>query len=81
MNIEKMEKNIEPEKVPEKASDMEIALFLAKHIDRPCEAEVKPGEIRNIREFYIKEAKRLLEKMENPEAKKFLELKIQEYKN
>ncbi|MBU1179189.1 hypothetical protein KKB69_02560 [Patescibacteria group bacterium] len=69
----------ETEKIPETASDMKIALFLAGHIDNPCEAEVAPGKKENIREFYLKEARRLLSEMTEENAKRFLELKIKEY--
>ena len=68
------------EKISEKASDMEIAAFLAGHIDNPCEAEVAPGQKENIREFYLREAKNVLSKMKDEHAKRFLELKIREYK-
>ena len=74
MSIEK------PEKLSsEKATDMEVATFLAGHIDNPCEAEVSPGQCENIRSFYIREAESLLPKMKDENAKKFLELKIKEY--
>ena len=69
----------EPEKVPEKASDMELAVFLAKHIENPCEVEVEPGKRENIREFYLREAKNMISKMADLDAKKFLEFKIEEY--
>jgi hypothetical protein len=63
-----------------KTTDIEIARFLVDHIDNPCESEVQPGQFENIRDFYIKEAEKMLEKMTNPEAKRLLEIKIQEYK-
>jgi hypothetical protein len=69
----------EPEQLPKKASDLEIALFLTSHINNPCEVEVEPGVKENIRDFYIREAKNLLPKITDPWAKKILELKIQEY--
>ena len=67
------------EKIPERASNMEIALFLAGHIDNPCEAEVAPDQKKNIREFYLREAKNVLSEMTDENAKRFLELKIKEY--
>ncbi|MDP3014929.1 MAG: hypothetical protein Q8N28_00675 [bacterium] len=76
----KSENKNEAEKIPEKASDMEIALFFAKHIDNPCEVEVAPDKKENIREFYLREARNALSKMTNENAKRFLELKIKEYK-
>ena len=69
----------EAEKISEKTSDMEIALFLAGHIDNPCEAEVTPGKKENIREFYLRGARNVLSEMTNENAKRFLELKIKEY--
>jgi len=76
---ENFESKGEEEKILEKASDMELALFLAKHIDNPCEVEVAPGEKENIREFYLREAKKALSVITDENAKKFLELKIKEY--
>ena len=69
----------EPEKIPEGATDLEIALFLIGHIDNPCEGEVSAGQIENIRDFYIREAERMLSQMESSDAKHLLELKIKEY--
>jgi hypothetical protein len=63
----------------ENVSDMEVALFYAKHLDNPCGVEVN-GKMKNIREFYIKEAQKALEFFNNPEAKIFLEMKIKENK-
>lgn len=74
-----MENKSEAEKNTEKASDMEIALFLAGYIDNPCEMEVAPGKKENIREFYLKKAKKMLSEMTDENAKRFLELKIKEY--
>ncbi|MBM3206225.1 MAG: hypothetical protein FJZ43_01200 [Candidatus Staskawiczbacteria bacterium] len=81
MNPESFEvkNSIEPEKVPEKATDIELALFLIGHIDNPCEAEVVPGVKENIRGFYIKMAEESLEKMSNENAKDLLKSKIKEY--
>ncbi len=71
--------NLEPEKVPEDATDMELALFLIGHMDNPCEVEVAPGVKENIREFYVKRAGEVITKMTNEYAKELLELKIKEY--
>jgi hypothetical protein len=57
-------------------SDTEIALYLIRHIENPC-VESQTGS--NIRDFYIREANRLLASFENPFAKTFLENKIREY--
>jgi hypothetical protein len=59
----------------EKASDMELALFLIQHINNPCE----DLEGNDIREFYIREAKQALKEFQNPEAKKLLEDTIQRH--
>lgn len=72
---------IEPEKTPEEATDSELAMFLIRHIDNPCGVEVEPGKKENIRHFYIKEAKKALSIITNPEVKNILELKIKEYEN
>lgn len=70
---------VDPEKVPEKATDMELTFFLINHIDNPCEAEVAPGVKENIRGFYIARAKEIVSKMTNEHAKTLLESKIKEY--
>ncbi|MFA5318716.1 MAG: hypothetical protein WC323_04605 [Patescibacteria group bacterium] len=59
----------------EKATDMELALFLIKHINNPCEDLHE----NNIRDFYIREAKKALDTFRNPEAKQLLEDIIQKY--
>ncbi len=47
---------------------MELASFLIKHIDNPC------GDLQgnNIRDFYIREAEKALETIQDLEAKKML---------
>ena len=59
---------------------MELALFLMGHIDNPCEAEVEPGVRENIRDFYMREAEKVIKTMPNANAKDLLEGKINEYK-
>ncbi len=59
----------------EKATDMELASFLIKHINDPCE----DLQGNNIRDFYIREAKRALDTFQNPKAKQLLEDTIQKY--
>jgi len=59
----------------EKATDMELAFFLIKHIDNPCE----DLQGNNIRDFYIREAKKTLNTIQDLEAKKLLEDIIQKY--
>lgn len=65
--------------VPEKATDIEIVQFLINHIDNPCEVEVAPGQMENIRGFYIDQAKKLISGMTNEFAIDILQQKIEEY--
>lgn len=53
----------------QKATDMEMALFLAGHIKNPCE----DLQGHNIRDFYIREAKKIMKSFKDTEAKKLLE--------
>ena len=57
-------------------SDIEIALFLAGHIDNPC---IDPITGKNIRPFSIRLAKEQLPRFSNPYAVTFLRDKIEEY--
>jgi len=59
----------------EKATDMELVQFLIGHINNPCE----DSHGNNLRDFYIKEAKKVLDKIQDLEAKKTLEDIIQKY--
>jgi hypothetical protein len=68
-----------PLELPKGATDMELVLFLSWHIDNPCSVEVSPGETKNIRDFYMREAKRLIPKLANEGAKAVLENKLKEY--
>ncbi|OGI26291.1 MAG: hypothetical protein A3J76_04655 [Candidatus Moranbacteria bacterium RBG_13_45_13] len=81
MEIPKTREEIEAliNKSREEADDMELAMFLHNHIENPCEAEISPGKFENIRHIYINEAKRVLEKLKNPFAKKMLEDMIKKY--
>ena len=47
-----------------------------EHIDNPCGTLEK----RNIRNFYIREAEKILPTMENLDTKQLLEEKISKYK-
>jgi hypothetical protein len=60
----------------QKALDIELALFLIKHIEEPC---IEPQTKSNIRDFYIRQAKKLIKEFENPFATDLLNQKIQEY--
>jgi len=65
----------------DKMTNTEAVVFLIKHIDNPCETEVAPGEFENIRRFYLQIAEDLMEKLDNPHAKKLLKNKMEEYKD
>lgn len=69
-----MEK-FEPEQKPEMATDIEVANFLAGHIEAPCE----DLQGNNIRDFYIREARKVLPTMTNEFAKEILEKTIRKY--
>ena len=70
---------ITPDAVPNHVSDTELVTFLMGHIDAPCEVEVAPGQLENIRSFYIREAQRILPTLQNPFAKEMLEKKLEEF--
>lgn len=80
MNIEKEGSEGPGENLPRGATDMELAMFLIGHIDNPCQVEVEPGRMENIRGFYIKEAERVLGTITDESAKALLEFKIREHK-
>ncbi|MEJ0021246.1 MAG: hypothetical protein WDN47_01550 [Candidatus Doudnabacteria bacterium] len=75
-----MENEKEQGNPEERASDVEMAMRLSKLIDNPGEVETAPGIVGNNRDLYIREAESLLPTMTNPEAKKVLENKINQYK-
>jgi len=65
------------------ATDQEIVDHLILHIDNPCEVDVGQ-ETHNIRNFYIKEARRLLDesnkgRIMDTEQIERLKRKIKEY--
>lgn len=60
-----------------KATDMEMVLFYQRHIEEPC---VEPRTGKNLRDFYIREATRILPTLTNPVAKSMLEETIEMYK-
>lgn len=62
-----------------RASDMEIAIFLMKHIDDPCSTNLLSGAQVNIREFYIRIANEIIPKMTNENARILLENKVKEH--
>jgi len=59
----------------EMASDIEIAMKLIQHIEEPCEAPT--GD--NIREFYLNEARKVLETMKEPSARALLQEVVDKY--
>ncbi len=65
--------------VSEKALDSEVVAMLSYHIDNPCKVGVD-GEEKNIRDFYIREAEKILPYFKNPWAKEALQSKIEQYK-
>ncbi len=60
-------------KTLEDMDDLEIAARIGYHLDNPC-----GFGLHNIREFYLREAKRLIPKL-SPQASAYLEAKIKEY--
>lgn len=62
-----------------KATDIEISIFFATHIEKPCEVEIGEGVKENIRQFYIQEAQKTLETLKDPDAKAFLKETIEKY--
>ncbi|MBU3934700.1 hypothetical protein KKC00_01920 [Patescibacteria group bacterium] len=78
------EKESQKQETRERATDEEIVTLLSGHIDNPCEVNVGE-EVHNIRDFYIREAERLLdentkEKITDLEQIERLKKKIQEYR-
>ena len=69
----------EEEKGREKATDREVADFLIKHIENPCEVTLESGVVKNIRDFYVGLAKDEMPKMTDQSAIKDLQSKIEEY--
>lgn len=59
------------------ASDMELAIFLIKHITNPCSPEGRPD--LNLRPFYIREAERAILKMKDDKAIDLLKQTMESY--
>ncbi len=68
-------------KIEKRASDAKLTEFLSFHIDNPCETQLYDGQVVNIRDFYIREAERILPTFTDMEAKKKLQEKIDQYRN
>jgi len=64
------------EKKSDRWSDVETALFFKKNIENPC---VNLIDVKNSREFYIKEAKQVIKSFTHIYAKSFLEEEIKKY--
>ena len=62
----------------QKATDRELADFLIYHITNPC---VEPQTGLNIRQFYIREAERVMATFQDSDAKKLLESHLNQYSN
>ena len=60
-------------------SDTEAAKFFMFHINNPCKVEVAPGEVENIRSFWITEARRVLPTMTDETQKILLQECINMY--
>ena len=62
----------------EKATDMGMALLLARHIKNPCGTGIE--ERSNMRNVYLFEAKRLLPTMTDESARGYLQRIVDSYK-
>jgi len=62
----------------ETKTDMDIVLSLVRHIENPCTVEVN-GETKNILDFYLREARRILPDLENSYARNLLESVVESY--
>ncbi|MDP2628638.1 MAG: hypothetical protein Q8P15_01940 [Nanoarchaeota archaeon] len=60
------------------ATDIELVIFLGKHIENPCGMEIN-GEWEHIRPFYLGIASNLLPELTNPFAKEYLQRIIGKY--
>lgn len=60
----------------EQADDLETALFYISHIESPC-VDRRTGF--NNREYYVRKAEKVVERLESPLAKFLLGLKIRQY--
>jgi len=56
--------------------ELEILIFFKRHIENPC---TDPNTGEDIRFFYIQEAKRIIDKMENVYYKESLHSIIRKY--
>lgn len=59
-------------------TDLELALFFARHIENPCQVLVGEKTF-NIRNFYLKNAKQLLPNLKDAYARDFLKSIIKKY--
>lgn len=60
----------------DKATDQELANFLIYHIENPC---VDLQTRLNIKDFYVREAKRVIGTFNDLNARTFLEKNIRKY--
>ncbi len=66
-------------RIVEGSLDTEKVLFLERHLENPC-GTIVDGEFRDIREFYIREAERILPTLTNPYAADYLARIIEKYR-
>ena len=62
--------------IDHKITDMDVAYFLIEHAQNPC-IDLITGQ--DIKEFYIREAKKAIETLENPLAIEALEKYVKAY--
>ncbi|MFA7209430.1 MAG: hypothetical protein WC120_04035 [Parcubacteria group bacterium] len=74
--MDKMERFNNFDRGNEEATDMEIVMNLIGHINNPY---IVDEQGNSAREVYIEEARNILDKLTNPEARKMLEDAIKEH--
>ncbi len=60
--------------------ERELVFFLIEHINNPCEVEVGEAQRANLRDFYLREAERVLPTINDLTARELLKAKINEYR-
>ncbi|GEM_PF-2549683 len=68
------------ENPPERASDMQLALFWATHIDNPCDPHHNEQYREALRQSYLVQAEQALSRIKEENARQFLQNKIREYR-
>ncbi|MEK7511637.1 MAG: hypothetical protein AAB575_01330 [Patescibacteria group bacterium] len=67
---------MEKPKVPDKATDIEQAMFLIGHIEQPCH----DLQGNSLRDFYLREAIKTLAQLKDQSAKELLKETINKFK-